>query len=591
MPFALVHRMLLDALGALGLLALLADGGVKRADAVVLAIGLAVALALPEAWRARLGALHAALWGSAAAAGSWMACGRWGVDLALALLGAAQVVRMATRSGARHDLHVLALALVHLLTAIVLRGGVGTGVAFFGLAVIAPAALTLSQLRREVEANHRQGARDRSELPVDLARILRSRRVVGRAFVATLCFLSVPASLLALSLASLAPRLDAPWLTVRGGALAPSLAAVDPDRNGAVVLRVVPPPGPRPERRTLHLRESDFRGWPRAGGAEAWSIEPTPSLRLLYLPEGTVAVERGRGSYRAFTGAVTPSVLTPAERARHLALPGDRPERVGALARTWTDGLTDRRSQARAIEDRLARGDYRHDLAAPSSAAPQPLDHFLFESKRGHCTYFANAMVLLLRELEIPARTVSGFGAGSWNDVGGFYAVRASDAHAWVEAHFDDEGAGWVAFDPTPPAPAASPPEPLARMRDVYDAAERRWDAHIVTFDAHTLAWLAACLSAAALIAWFARRPGGRPKPAREASLYVALDDAMARAGVARASGTPPLRHAEELAARGHPLAAEVAALTERYLEARFGRRAFTAEEHAAFCARVRRLS
>ena len=47
-------------------------------------------------------------------------------------------------------------------------------------------------LRREVEGNYRQGARDRTGLPVDVPRILRSRRVVGKSFLAITCMLSVP---------------------------------------------------------------------------------------------------------------------------------------------------------------------------------------------------------------------------------------------------------------------------------------------------------------------------------------------------------------------------------------------------------------
>jgi hypothetical protein len=40
---------------------------------------------------------------------------------------------------------------------------------------------------------------------------------------------------------------------------------------------------------------------------------------------------------------------------------------------------------------------------------------------------------------------------------------------------------------------------------------------------------------------------------------------------VTRAISTPPLRHAEELCSRHHPLADEILTLTNVYLEARFG--------------------
>ena len=52
----------------------------------------------------------------------------------------------------------------------------------------------------------------------------------------------------------------------------------------------------------------------------------------------------------------------------------------------------------------------------------------------------------------IPARYVTGFLPGEYNDVGGDYIIRESDAHAWVEVYFP--GYGWITFDPTPPANA-----------------------------------------------------------------------------------------------------------------------------------------
>jgi hypothetical protein len=55
------------------------------------------------------------------------------------------------------------------------------------------------------------------------------------------------------------------------------------------------------------------------------------------------------------------------------------------------------------------------------------------------------------------------------------------------------------------------------------------------------------------------------------AALYRALETALHGQGVTRALSTPPLRHAEDLCSRRHPLADEVLTLTNVYLEARFG--------------------
>ena len=78
---------------------------------------------------------------------------------------------------------------------------------------------------------------------------------------------------------------------------------------------------------------------------------------------------------------------------------------------------------------------------------PQLVDCFL-ELKKGYCEYFATAMVMLLREMGVPARYVLGYLPGRDPESDGSYVVDRSAAHAWVEVYFP--GYGWVEFDPTP---------------------------------------------------------------------------------------------------------------------------------------------
>jgi len=72
----------------------------------------------------------------------------------------------------------------------------------------------------------------------------------------------------------------------------------------------------------------------------------------------------------------------------------------------------------------------------------------LFKYKYGNCEYFATSMAILLRLNGIPARLVAGYKGGTYNEIGGYYLVRESDAHVWVEAFIKDKG--WVRYDPTP---------------------------------------------------------------------------------------------------------------------------------------------
>ena len=65
----------------------------------------------------------------------------------------------------------------------------------------------------------------------------------------------------------------------------------------------------------------------------------------------------------------------------------------------------------------------------------------------------ATALAVMLRTQGIPARMVTGYVADEYNPVTGFFEVRGTHAHAWVEAAVDGE---WLlleatgAYDPAP---------------------------------------------------------------------------------------------------------------------------------------------
>ena len=67
--------------------------------------------------------------------------------------------------------------------------------------------------------------------------------------------------------------------------------------------------------------------------------------------------------------------------------------------------------------------------------------------KAGFCEYYASTMVILLREMGVPARMVEGFLPGERSVGSERSLVRNSDAHAWVQVFFP--GYGWIDFDPT----------------------------------------------------------------------------------------------------------------------------------------------
>jgi protein-glutamine gamma-glutamyltransferase len=132
----------------------------------------------------------------------------------------------------------------------------------------------------------------------------------------------------------------------------------------------------------------------------------------------------------------------------YLQLPETITERTRALAYELTADASTDYDRVIAIRDHLLAS-YPYDFFPPPQAPnTDAVDQFLFVDQRGVCEQYVSAMIVLLRELGIPARFVVGYGSGEYNRFTGYYEVRANDAHAWVEVHFD--GHGWVPFDPTP---------------------------------------------------------------------------------------------------------------------------------------------
>jgi hypothetical protein len=152
--------------------------------------------------------------------------------------------------------------------------------------------------------------------------------------------------------------------------------------------------------------------------------------------------------------------------------------RIPALAKSLVVKAGTPYDQAVAIETYL-RSRFTYTLQLAGRPGDDPLAHFLFETRAGHCEYFASAMTIMLRTLGIPSREVNGFLAGEFNDLAGDYIVRASDAHSWVEVYFP--ATGWVTFDPTPAA--AQNFGLLSRVGLYLDWMELTWNEWVVNYD------------------------------------------------------------------------------------------------------------
>ena len=98
-----------------------------------------------------------------------------------------------------------------------------------------------------------------------------------------------------------------------------------------------------------------------------------------------------------------------------------------------------------------ARASYSLDPGSLPRGA-DPIEYFLGENRKGYCAHFASAGVLILRQLGVPSRYVSGYvvHTGQFTRSGDSYVASVKDesAHAWAEVWLDN--VGWVPVEMTP---------------------------------------------------------------------------------------------------------------------------------------------
>lgn len=132
---------------------------------------------------------------------------------------------------------------------------------------------------------------------------------------------------------------------------------------------------------------------------------------------------------------------------------------------------------AKTLSEKRARIDaVRHFLETNYTYTKNPgktpadkdfISYFLTESRKGYCTSFASAAVMLLRASGIPARYAVGLSVDSEDlqnaplTKEGLHALSVNDhhAHAWVEVYVD--GLGWRPCEMTPGKEGEENPFPI----------------------------------------------------------------------------------------------------------------------------------
>jgi hypothetical protein len=252
----------------------------------------------------------------------------------------------------------------------------------------------------------------------------------------------------------------------------------------------------------LRLSEASFRN----PGLAFVERDASRNLRLSFEPDRTI-------QYVVTYGRREIADLEPGDVAEARRPAGS--EALRSFARSQLDGIdpgADPERAAGTIEAVLRKWTYELDL---QPRGPNAVEDFVLNRRKGHCQTFATAMALLLREVGVPTRFVTGFLGGEVGAFGRYVLVRGQNVHAWVEV-WCGEARGWVTFDPTPLAgqPGLESVPLAQRLRQVTDGLEFFYDRFVLSFGQGDQVELLRKLREAAVGALSAaRRAGGGVSP------------------------------------------------------------------------------
>jgi len=399
---------------------------------------------------------------------------------------------------------------------------------------------------------------------------------------------------------------------------------------------------------TSSFQRGAQRGTPPDGAAVTYTVTIEPSDRpwlfalevpatLPYLADNThlqIAITHdqqilARTPIAQLTRYVQQSQLSDRYSARadeateHLRLPPNANPRAREFAGAMRARHPSERAYIDAILSYFREEPFVYTLEPGELAPRDPVDAFLFDSRRGFCEHYASAFAVLLRAAGIPARIVTGYQGGELNPRGNYLVVRQSDAHAWVEAIVDGQ---WQRFDPTGAVSPlrieggisrALPDADLSMftrlddgfikdVQQLFDAMNHAWRRNLIGFDRgrqHELfrtlqldpaeLWQIASLAALAValwmgivVAWLAHK---RDRRERAAALWSEVCVRLARAGLPREAHEGPIAFSARASARWPDYAIAFHAIGESYAKLRYGR--LGAREQAALVATLERAA
>jgi transglutaminase-like putative cysteine protease len=314
-----------------------------------------------------------------------------------------------------------------------------------------------------------------------------------------------------------------------------------------------------------------------------------------------------RISYRAtsYTDYRVQTDLSRQYRIWYSDLPEGSNPRTAELAREMRAAAGSDRAFVNAVLDKLNQEEYYYTLEPPPLGS-NPVDRFLFETRRGFCEHYASAFSVMMRSVGIPTRIVLGYHGGELNPMGGHLIVRQSDAHAWTEIWI--AGLGWHRVDPTAAvAPERiemsasdaafdgvgaawgfnAPSRLLHQMALTWDALNTKWNEWILGYGPETqnsfMQWLGmnepswrkmlltlVCLAIGIIMLISAILMIRYRPPAKDAAA-IQYQRFVKKTGLDPETGETPCVFALRAQEAGIIPSEAVAAITEAYMVARYG--------------------
>jgi transglutaminase-like putative cysteine protease len=371
------------------------------------------------------------------------------------------------------------------------------------------------------------------------------------------------------------------------------------------------------------------------------TLEPTErsDLVLLDLPISAPSDSAFDGDLTAVTsapinnliryvGASSPQMryLKPLDawsRRAALTLPANLNPRTRALAQQWRRETPDPQKLTERFLQWIRR-DFSYTISAPPVGI-NATDDFLFETHQGFCQHFSSAFAVFMRAAGIPARVVTGYAGGHYNQIGDYWLIYRKDAHAWTEIWI--EGQGWVRVDPT----AAVAPDRIldtiddlqarqrgglaglaggvfAPMFDASDFLRNAWNQMVLGFDAArqksllkpigikeaenwqlVLAFSIGAIVALALTLWLLLREH-RDDSDPLVRAWRRFVRELAGTGYAKQTHEPPLQYVRRLTAVRSDLSPTVLSLGQRYTDWRYAGLELAEDEKAELARRLKRF-